>query len=191
MSLQNEAGYFFTFTKEILDDIMPLLDTIVPVETVVPADIVTPVETVAAPQEVPEYRPYTPDRVLRKEKNPLYVYFEVGGVRLLRSFSDHGRQRDNGPVLDEIMDLTAQMLSDTTSSAKHIQIVGLASVEGRTEDNQRLSDERALALQRNIQERHPIPDSMFETVGGGEAWSEFRDQLQDLRYSVYLQIYYE
>lgn len=165
--------------KEILDDIMPLLDTIVPVETV------------AAPQEVPEYRPYTPDRVLRKEKNPLYVYFEVGGVRLLRSFSDHGRQRDNGPVLDEIMDLTAQMLSDTTSSAKHIQIVGLASVEGRTEDNQRLSDERALALQRYIQERLPIPDSMFETVGGGEAWSEFRDQLQDLRYSVYLQIYYE
>ena len=25
-----------------------------------------------------------------------------------------------------------------------------------------------------------MPDSMFETVGGGEAWTEFRDQLNDL-----------
>ena len=127
-----------------------------------------------------EYRPYTPDRILRKEEGPLYVFYELDKVRLLRSFSEKDYHRDNGPVLDEIMDVTAQILSDTTSSVKVIQIVGLASIEGRLSHNVWLADERALSLQKYIQERLSIPDSMFETVGGGEAWSEFRDQINDL-----------
>ena len=127
-----------------------------------------------------EYRPYTPDRILRKEEGPLCVFYELDKVRLLRSFSEKEYHRDNGPVLDEIMDVTAQILSDTTSSVKVIQIVGLASIEGRLSHNVWLADERALSLQKYIQERLSIPDSMFETVGGGEAWSEFRDQINDL-----------
>ena len=39
---------------------------------------------------------------------------------------------------------------------------------------------RALALQHYIQQEVSVPDSMFETVGGGEAWMEFRDQMNDL-----------
>ena len=127
-----------------------------------------------------EYRPYTPDRILRKEEGPLCVFYELDKVRLLRSFSEKEYHRDNGPVLDEIMDVTAQILSDTTSSVKVIQIVGLASIEGRLSHNVWLADERALSLQKYIQERLSIPDSMFETMGGGEAWSEFRDQIHDL-----------
>ena len=127
-----------------------------------------------------EYRPYTPDRILRKEEGPLCVYYELDKVRLLRSFTENDYRRDNGPVLDEIMDITSQILSDTTSSVKIIQIVGLASVEGRLWHNIWLADERALALKKYIQERLDVPDSIFETVGGGEAWSEFRDQINDL-----------
>lgn len=127
-----------------------------------------------------EYRPYTPDRILRKEEGPLYVFYELDKVRLLRSFSEKDYHRDNGPVLDEIMDVTEQIMSDTTSSVKIIQIVGLASIDGRQSHNVWLADERAKSLQKYIQERLSIPDSMFETVGGGEAWSEFRDQINDL-----------
>lgn len=127
-----------------------------------------------------EYRPYTPDRILRKEEGALYVFYELDKTRLLRNFSEKDYHRDNGPVLDEIMDVTAQIMSDTTSSVRIIQIVGLASIDGRQSHNVWLAEERALSLKKYIQDRLSIPDSMFETVGGGEAWTEFRDQINDL-----------
>lgn len=127
-----------------------------------------------------EYKPYTPDRILRKEESPLYVFFELDKTRLLRNYTENGHFRDNGPVLDEIMDITAKIMADTTSRVTKIQIIGLASIEGSRKHNVALADNRALALQRYIQQRIDIPDSMFDTVGGGEAWSEFRDQVNDL-----------
>jgi len=126
-----------------------------------------------------EYRPYTPDRILRKEEGALYVFFELDKVRLLREFSEGGYAHDNGPVLDEIIEITSRIMADTTSSVSRIQIVGLASVEGPVKHNVWLADERALALQRYIQERLNVPDRLFDTVGGGEAWSEFRDMVGD------------
>ncbi|MBP5559062.1 MAG: DUF3575 domain-containing protein [Bacteroidales bacterium] len=132
-----------------------------------------------------EYRPYTPDRILRKEEAPLYVFFELDKSRLLREFDEPTARgdkahRNNGPVLDEIMDITSRILADTTSSVTKIQIIGLASVEGKPRHNQDLSDARAIALQRYIQERLSISDEMFDTVGGGAAWTEFRDEINDL-----------
>lgn len=70
-----------------------------------------------------EYQPYTPDRILRKEEGALYVFFELDKSVLKRTFSEGSYSRDNGPVLDEIMDLTAQILADTTGS----RITGLRS----------------------------------------------------------------
>jgi len=121
-----------------------------------------------------EYQPYTPDRILRKEDSPLYVFFELDKYKLLRDF------HDNAPVLDEIMEITSSILADTTSSVTKIQIIGLASVEGTPRHNMELSVNRALALQHYIQDRLPIGDDMFDTVGGGAAWAEFRDELNDL-----------
>ncbi len=132
-----------------------------------------------------EYRPYTPDRILRKEESPLYVFFELDKSKLLREFDEPTAKgpmahRNNGPVLDEIMDITSKILADTTSSVTKIQIIGLASVEGTPRHNKALSDARAVALQRYIQERLSISDDMFDTVGGGAAWTEFRDEINDL-----------
>jgi hypothetical protein len=83
-------------------------------------------------------------------------------------------------VLDEIMDITAQILADTTSRVSCIQIIGLASIEGPVDRNVRLSSNRALALQKYIQERLPVKDELFELIKGGEAWTELRDQINDL-----------
>ena len=181
--------------REIRDIITQVLDTLVrPQEVLPPREFAAEMPRVeewkgvagrlekAHPvlRSVSEYRPYTPDRILRKEEGALYVFYELDKSRLLRSFSEKDYHRDNGPVLDEIMDITSQILSDTTSSVKLIQIVGLASIEGRQTHNAWLARERALALQKYIQARLPIPDEMFETVGGGEAWSDFRDQIHDL-----------
>lgn len=182
-------------TEEIIEILPPMPDTLVP-----PVPVPEPVAPVLALSLVEEwkgvagelaphhpvlrpsseYRPYTPDRILRKEEGALYVFFELDRSQLKRSFVEKDQTRDNGPVLDEIMDITASILADTTSSVSCIQIIGLASIEGTRSRNQALSDNRAKALRAYIQERLAVPDSLFETVGGGEAWAEFRDQLNDL-----------
>lgn len=130
-----------------------------------------------------EYRPYTPDRVLRKEEGALYVFFPMNKSTLERNFTDGLQIRENGAILDEIMDVTAEILTDSVARVSCIQIIGLASVDGPADFNQALSLARAQALQKYIQDRLPVPDSMFETVGGGEAWTELKDIVQDLLYN--------
>lgn len=181
--------------EEILEIVAPMKDTLVP-PVVVPepapfepasfkveewkgvAGELAPKHPVLRPSS--EYKPYTPDRILRKEEGALYVFYELGKADLKRSFSESGLSRDNGPVLDEIMDITAGILKDTTSSVSCIQIVGLASIDGSVLRNQSLADNRARALQAYIQDRLNVSDVLFETVGGGEAWTEFRDAVNDL-----------
>ena len=128
-----------------------------------------------------DYRPYTPDRILRKEEGALYVFFELGQSQLKRTFTEKDRTRDNGPVLDEIMHITSSIFADSTSAVSRIQIVGLASVEGSQSKNIELARARAQALQTYIQNRLAVPDAVFEIVSGAEAWTEFRDVINDLR----------
>jgi len=181
--------------EEILEIVAPVKDTLLP-PVVVPepapfepasfkveewkgvAGELAPKHPVLRPSS--EYKPYTPDRILRKEEGALYVFYELGKADLKRSFSESGLSRDNGPVLDEIMDITAGILKDTTSSVSCIQIVGLASIDGSVLRNQSLADNRARALQAYIQDRLNVSDALFETVGGGEAWTEFRDAVNDM-----------
>ena len=123
-----------------------------------------------------EYRPYTSDRVLSREKGALYVHFELDKVVLKHDF------RDNGPILDRIIDITRQIMADSTSNVRRIQIVGLASAEGPLKHNEWLAGNRAEALKRYIQQRVPSPDSLYEAVNGGEAWAELRAQIEDLSF---------
>ena len=125
-------------------------------------------------QHISNYRPYDRTRILRKEKEALYVHFALG-----KSILDNGF-RENRVTLDRIVDITRQIMSDSASSVKKIQIIGLASIEGNPASNERLSQNRALALQKYIQQEVTVPDSLFEAVGGGEAWADFRDYLNDL-----------
>lgn len=119
------------------------------------------------------YKPYDRTRILRKEKDALYVHFALAKSILDDKF------RENRATLDRIIDITRQITADTASSVQKIQIIGLASIEGTVESNEKLAQNRALALQRFIQEHLTAPDFMFDTVGGGEAWADFRDQLND------------
>ena len=120
-----------------------------------------------------QYKPYDRTRIMRKDKNALFVHFPVAKSELTTDF------RENEGVMKRIIDITSQIMADTTSSVKVIQIIGLASIEGSIAGNERLAENRALALQHYVQEQLQIPDSLFDTVGGGEAWSEFRDQVEE------------
>ena len=122
---------------------------------------------------ISQYKPYDRTRILRRDKDALYVHFPVAKSELDTEF------RENTNVLERIVDIARQIMADTTSSVKIIQIIGLASIEGPIAGNEKLATNRALALQHYVQERLYIPDSLFDTVGGGEAWADFRDQLAE------------
>ncbi len=124
---------------------------------------------------ISQYRPYDRTRILRKEKGALYVHFPVNKTDLTRDF------RDNAPVLDRIVDIVRQVMADSTSSVKRIQIVGLASIEGAVDANEKLAAGRGEALKRYTQQHVPeATDPMFDVANGGEAWAELRDQINDV-----------
>ena len=124
-------------------------------------------------EHISNYRPYDRTRILRREKGALFVQFPTDKSDLRRNFAQ------NGPTLDRIVDITRQVLADTTSTVKKIQLVGLASVEGPVDRNERLASDRALALQHYLQQQVPTPDSLYDTTGGGEAWADLRDVLSE------------
>ena len=124
-------------------------------------------------EHISKYRPYDSSRILRKEKGMLYVHFPLDKTTLLRDF------RDNAPILDRIVDITRQIMADSTSHVVKIQIIGLASVEGPQSRNLQLGKGRAEALKRYVQGRVATPDDLYECVNGGEAWTELRDQISD------------
>ena len=124
---------------------------------------------------ISQYRPYDRTRILRKEKGALYVHFPINAGDLRRDF------RNNGDVLDRIINITQQVMADTTSSVRRIQIVGLASIEGNTKRNEELATQRAQSLKQYIQKQIPqATDSLFDMASGGEAWAELRDQINDI-----------
>ena len=125
-------------------------------------------------QHISAYRPYDRTRILRKEKDALFVHFDQGKSQLNANY------RDNQRVMDRIVDITRQIMTDSASSVQKIQLIGLASIEGGPAVNERIAQNRALSLQKYIQQNISVPDTLFETVGGGEAWSEFRDLLNDM-----------
>ena len=124
-------------------------------------------------EHISKYRPYDSSRILRKEKGMLYVHFPLDKTTLLRDF------RDNAPILDRIVDITRQIMADSTSHVVKIQVIGLASVEGPQSRNLQLGKGRAEALKRYVQGRVATPDDLYECVNGGEAWTELRDQISD------------
>jgi hypothetical protein len=71
------------------------------------------------------------------------------------------------------------MLADKDSEIRKIQIVGLASFDGKNEANERLASNRAYALKKYIQDRLAVSDDQFDVACGGEDWADFRDQVAE------------
>ena len=127
-------------------------------------------------EHVSKYKPYDNSRILRKEKGALYVHFPLDKIDLRYDF------RDNDWRLDRIVDITRQITADTTSSVEKIQIIGMASVEGTVPHNHWLAQNRGRALKDYVRRQVPaVTEEMFEVIDGGEAWTEFRDQINDVR----------
>ena len=67
-------------------------------------------------QHISNYRPYDRTRILRKEKDALFVHFDQGKSLLNANY------RDNQRVMERIVDITRQIMSDSASSVKKVPL---------------------------------------------------------------------
>lgn len=111
---------------------------------------------------------YKPDH----PRSPMYINFPLDRHEVFRDFHENARR------LDLIVDMTREIMADTISRVCLIQVVGKASPEGPVQRNIELAGARAEALKRYVQERVDVPDTLFETINGGEAWDEFRSAVE-------------
>ena len=116
--------------------------------------------------------------VLRRSEGAQTVLFQYNDSRVLREVETRTGVYDNMPHLNTILDVTREMLADETIVPVKIQIIGFASIDGGRWGNERLALERATAVKDYIRSKiTSLPNDLFELVVGGEAWSEFIDEL--------------
>ena len=174
--------------KKVVEPVQPIdpVQSVVETEPVVPVapvvkepepvkeraiDVLVRTEPVLA--HISEYKPYDRSQVLRRDQRALFVYFPVAKSDIQTEF------RDNQQTLNHIIDVTQKMLADKDSEIRKIQIVGLASFDGKNEANERLASNRAYALKKYIQDRLAVSDDQFDVACGGEDWADFRDQVAE------------
>ena len=167
---------------------------------------------------ISQYKPYDRTRILRRDKDALYVHFPLAKSEL------HTEFRENNSVLVRIVDIARQIMADTTSSVKIIQIIGLASIEGSIAGNEKLATNRALALQHYVQDQEfrdqlaecvttepqhgqelqqaigiidsesdaNVREQKLRRMNGGRTWKYIKERiLSDQRNSGYIRIYYD
>ena len=161
----------------------PVVEPVVPV-VVIPEPEPEPV--LSAPERLQspvlasfsEYKPYSQDEVLSKDSTALYVYFPTDSFKLNRQFAN------NGVIMDSILYLVSELMKDSLSEMKMIQIVGFASFDGPIKRNNMLAQGRAQALKDYIQTNLEVPDSLFEVNNGGEAWAELEYAVEQSDYKL-------
>lgn len=145
-----------------------------------PAPVLSAPERLNSPVLHPysEYRPYSTDIAVSRDSDALYVYFEKDSSVIAREFDR------NGLIMDSIVYLVSELMKDSLSEMKLIQIVGFASFDGPTKKNQVLAQNRAQALKDYIQAHVDVPDSLFEVNNGGEAWAELEWVVEQSDYQL-------
>lgn len=106
-----------------------------------------------------------------------YLYFDVDVSKMDRSFLE------NEDLMSSIMDAIGSILEDSTIRISHIDVVGLASFDGRLAYNTRLAGARANTIKEYIQGTYPqLADSLFTVTNGGESWTDLRKMLEGVEF---------
>ena len=120
---------------------------------------------------IEKYRPL--DYLTRPGKDSIqYVIFPVGSAVLERQT---GR---NAAVLDRLQGAIETIRDDAATDELLVSVVGLSSIEGPRAQNDSLSVRRARAVADYLNARTFVSRKFFETIGKGEAWDWFKDQLE-------------
>lgn len=120
---------------------------------------------------IEKYRPL--DYLTRPGKDSIqYVVFPVSDARLDQAYAN------NGKVLAELQNAIEIIRDDESTDELLVSIVGLASIEGPQPQNDTLSVQRARVVADYLNARTFVSRKFFETIGKGEAWDWFKDQLE-------------
>lgn len=182
-------------TISVVSPVGPISEPVDTVSPIVPIIPVGPISEPAVPK-VPayerlnspilasysEYKPYSTSDVLSKDSTALYIYFPTDSFVIDRAFGN------NDMVLDSILYIVGELMKDSLTEMKMIQIVGFASFDGPLKRNERLAKYRAKALKDYIQTNLSVPDSLFEVNSGGEAWSELEWAVEQSDYKLKNQV---
>lgn len=155
-------------------------DSAAPAIPAVVAPILSAPERLKSPvlHDYSTYKPIDLSQPVGRDSDALYVYFELDSAVLKREFAN------NNVVLDSIVYLVSELMKDSLSEMKMIQIVGFASFDGPIKRNQRLSADRAEALKQHIQAHVEVPDSLFELYYGGEGWADLEWEVAHSDYKL-------
>lgn len=120
------------------------------------------------------FEPFNTNQPMRKMKDAYYVYFPISKSVLREDF------RNNAVTLNRVLDIITQIEADTLSRVTKIRIVGMASPDGPQALNERLARNRAQVLRDYLVEHDIVlPDSVYEVIGGGEAWADLLDLIEE------------
>ena len=129
---------------------------------------------------VSEYQPYTSDQALRRSEGAQTVLFQFNDSRVLREVETLAGVYDNMPHLNTIIEAAQEALADDEIVPVKFQIFGFASIDGGRWGNERLALQRATAVKDYIRSQvTSLPNDIFELVVGGEAWTDFIDELDE------------
>lgn len=173
--------------KQVARDEVELPTTVIP-EPVVPTEPVQPVVVEVVKERpidvlvrenpilahISDYKAYDRNQVVRRDPHAMFVYFKQSEVKIRPEW------RNNQQVLDRIIEVIQKMQAEGEGKICKIQIVGMASFDGPQKLNESIAKQRAWALKRHVQEILPIGDDQFDVAFGGEGWTDFRDQLEEV-----------
>lgn len=104
----------------------------------------------------------------RSETHSAHLNFEVGRYVLLRDF------KNNAATLDEVKRVISTIKDDPNLSVQKIVVTGFASPEGDFQRNMVLSENRARAFVKYLQENYHIAGNLFDINWKGEDWEGLR-----------------
>lgn len=124
-----------------------------------------------------QYTPYDRSVSMNSREDVIYVTFAKD------SFNVKPYYRHNGPRLASLVDAVNTILADTMAEVVKIQIIGMASLEGRESTNANLAQKRAESLKRYIIGKTGAAEELFEVCNGGEGWAEFEWNMRNAEFS--------
>ena len=142
------------------------------------------VQVELAPREVYQVMPRVEVVMPAREPKMLersgqaFIDFPVGQHTILPNF------RRNPVELARIEQAVRAVVSNPDASLQRIYIRGYASPEGTAASNQRLSENRATALQNHLRNMFGLPMDALRTSGGGEDWGGLVQLLNENRVHV-------
>lgn len=108
-----------------------------------------------------------------KQKQSLKVYYPVNVSHLMVDY------KSNRTALDRIITAVSTIEKDTLVDLKKIVIAGYSSPEGPTSFNEKLADDRALALQKYIIGKHYVDNAVFDIINGGPDWDGLKEMVNN------------